>query len=440
MDTNEAFPPAPASLLRELIRFDTTNPPGNEAACIRYLAGLLQRAGIEPTLLAKDPNRPNLLARLPGQGRAAPLLLYGHVDVVTTAGQQWTHPPFAAEVHDGYIWGRGALDMKGEVALFVSALLRMQAQGIRPPGDLILAVVADEEAGGDFGAKFLVEQHPEWFTGVRYALGEFGGFSLNLSGQRFYPIMVAEKQPCWMRLHVHGPGGHASMPLRSGAMSRMAHVLTRLSNTSLPVHITPVARAMIAGIAAALPGLQRAALNLMLTPAFTDSMLRLMGTQAGLFAPLLHNTVSPTVIRGGEKINVHPSELSVDLDGRLLPGFTFDDMQRELRLVIGAGIEYELETQEYLQYPGQPDLSRLPALGGVLKELDPQGISIPLLLAGVTDGRFFARLGIQTYGFTPLRLPEGFNFVQTIHAADERVPVEALDFGVEAVLRAVQRI
>ncbi len=191
--------PDPAALLQKLIQFDTTNPPGHERQCLEYLQQVLAQAGVESTLLAKTPERPNLIARLKGQGRSAPLLLYGHVDVVTTENQAWTHPPFSGELAGGFIWGRGALDMKGGVAMLVSAFLRAAQQKDGLPGDVVLALVSDEEAGGDFGARFLVEQHAGLFEGIRYALGEFGGFTITIGGRRFYPIMIAEKQACWLR-------------------------------------------------------------------------------------------------------------------------------------------------------------------------------------------------------------------------------------------------
>ena len=186
----------PAELLRRLIQFDTTNPPGNEAECITFINGLLTQAGVETTIVGQTPQRPNLIARLPGQGSAAPLLLYGHVDVVTTENQQWQHPPFEGKVVDGFVWGRGALDMKGGVAMMLAAFLRARGEHLKLPGDVILAIVSDEEAGGDFGSKYLVEHHADLFDGVRYAVGEFGGFTFYVGKQRFYPVMIAEKQIC----------------------------------------------------------------------------------------------------------------------------------------------------------------------------------------------------------------------------------------------------
>src|SRR5215204_4312029 len=201
----------PVEILQRLIRFNTTNPPGHEAECIAYIRGLLTEAGIESTIIEKTAGRPNLIARIQGAGKAPPLLLYGHVDVVTTQNQQWEHPPFEGQLIDGFVWGRGALDMKGGVAMMLAAFLRANAEGLQPPGDILLAIVSDEEVGGDDGAKFLVEHHAELFKDIRYAIGEFGGFSLNVGKQRFYPIMVAEKQVCWMKATVRGRGGHGSI-------------------------------------------------------------------------------------------------------------------------------------------------------------------------------------------------------------------------------------
>ncbi|HNM38116.1 MAG TPA: M20/M25/M40 family metallo-hydrolase, partial [Anaerolineales bacterium] len=218
----------PVEILQRLIQFNTTNPPGHEAACVGYIRDLLNEAGIESTLVAKDPDRPNLIARLPGEGKAPPLLLYGHVDVVTTESQRWQQAPFEGKLIDGYVWGRGALDMKGGVAMMVAAFMRANAEGLRPPGDIVLAIVSDEEAGGDYGAKFLVEEHPELFKDIKHAIGEFGGFTLTLGGKRFYPIMISEKQVCWMKATVRGQGGHGSMPEKGGATAKLAKFLKAL--------------------------------------------------------------------------------------------------------------------------------------------------------------------------------------------------------------------
>ena len=423
-------------LLQELIRFDTTNPPGNEAACIEFIRAQLEEAGCETTVYAKDPARPNLVSRLSG-GDAPPLLLQGHVDVVTTAGQKWTHPPFEARIEDGYVWGRGALDMKAGVAMLVEAFLRAKRENVQLPGDLVLVVLSDEEGGGELGARFLVEEHPELFEGMRFALGEFGGSSLELGGKRFYPIQVAEKQICWLKATVRGPGGHGSMVNRGGTVSRLGKLLADLDRKRLPVHVTPVVREFVERVSAELPRKEATVLRSLLKPRLTDVALRLLGAHAKAIEPMLRNTVNATIVRGGEKINVVPSEIEVELDGRALPGFSPDQLIAELQSLAGDDVEIELVRHD----PGPPeaDLGLFETLADVIRELDPEGIPVPLLQIGVTDARYFSRAGVQTYGFVPMRLPADFQFAQLIHAADERIPVAGLEFGAEAVWRAVQR-
>jgi acetylornithine deacetylase/succinyl-diaminopimelate desuccinylase-like protein len=425
-------------LLRDLIRFDTTNPPGNEVECIAHVRRLLEEAGVESRIFAKDDARPNLVARIAGSGDAPPLLLYGHVDVVTTAGQQWTHPAFGADLIDGVVWGRGALDMKGGVAMLVDAFLRAARGELKPRGDLILAVLSDEENGGDFGARYLVEEHAGLFEGVRHSLGEFGGAAVHLGGKRFYPIQVAEKQICWLRGRVRGPGGHGALGVRGSAIAKLGKIVQTLDRRGLPVHVTPVTRLWLEGMAAELPRPQALLLRSLLDPRLVEATLRVARLeQLRLIERALRNTVSVTIVHAGSKINVIPAEVELELDGRTLPGFGPNDLIRELHDLVGP--ELELELVRHDATPAEPDLSWLDGLGAILRELDPSGIPVPMLQVGVTDGRFFSRIGIQTYGFLPLDLPAGFEFTKLIHAADERVPADSLRFGAEAVGRAVER-
>jgi acetylornithine deacetylase/succinyl-diaminopimelate desuccinylase-like protein len=427
----------PAELLQRLIRFDTTNPPGDERECIEFIQGLLEDAGVATETYAREPVRPNLVARLPGGGKRPRLLLQGHVDVVTTAGQKWQHPPFGGELAGGEIWGRGAIDMKGAVSMYVSAFLRAARGELELPGDVMLVVLSDEEHGGDYGAKFLVEQHPELFTGITHALGEAGGISYVIAGKRFYPIQLGEKQICWLKATVRGAGGHGAMIHRGGTMARLGRLLRDLDRNRLPIHVTPIVKEMIETIAAELgPPRQQLALSL-LKPAVADRILPRLGPKMRPIEGLLRNTVNATIVHGGEKVNVIPSEIELELDGRLLPGFTPEDLIGELQAVIGEDIELELIRHD--PGPAEPDLALFDMLAGVLRELDPEGVPMPLLQGGVTDARFFAQLGIQTYGFIPMRLPDDFPILQIVHAADERIPVAALDFGTEAVSRALQR-
>ncbi len=427
----------PVQLLQNLIRFDTSNPPGNETECIKYINGLLTGAGCETNVLAKVPDRPSLIARLKGQGNAPPLMLYGHVDVQITTNQTWQHPPFEGKIVDGYIWGRGALDMKGGVAMMLASFLRAKAEGLTPAGDVVLALLSDEEGFGNLGAKYLVESHPELFKDIRYALGEFGGFTFYVGKQRFYPIQVAEKQACLMKVYLRGPGGHGALPLRGGAMAKLGNLLQQLDKRRLPVHVTPVARQMIQTTASGLPFPANLILRQLLNPRLTDRVLDSLGTRGQAFDPVLHNTVNATIVHGGKNINVIPSEIVLHIDGRLLPGYTPDDVMAELRQLSRTELEFEL--LRYDPFPAEPDMGLFPTLAGILREADPQGLPMPMLMPAISDARLFSRLGIQTYGFLPMKLPAGFNMMQLIHAADERIPVEAVNFGTEAIYKVLQR-
>jgi acetylornithine deacetylase/succinyl-diaminopimelate desuccinylase-like protein len=427
----------PREILERLVRFPTVNPPGDERDCVLYVRDVLAAGGIESQLLAKDPARPNLIARLPGRGEAPPLLLYGHVDVVPVADQAWSVPPFDAVERDGFIWGRGTLDDKGSVAMKVGALLRARARGLVPAGDVILAVLADEEAGGLFGASFLVDEHPDLFAGVRYGLEEAGGFTVHFSGRRIYPIQVGEKQHCVLSVTFRGRGGHGSFRHTGGATAKLGRALTTLDRRRLPVHVTEPVRLMIESIADALPRPQGTVLRRLCTPALTDRVLRLAGPQAArVFDPLLHNTVSPVIVRGGVRHNVVPSEVELVLDGRILPGFDADDLLREVRGLLGPDAEVRVESFEPCPFRFDPGL--LDTLGAALRAQDPRAIPVPYVTMATTDGRHFGRLGIASYGFTPMELPAGYDFATMAHGADERIPVGAVDWGTDVVYRVLE--
>lgn len=431
----------PIQILQDLIRMDTTNPPGNEILCIEYLDKLLQAAGIETTILAKDPNRPNLIARLKGDGSAPGLVLQGHVDVVTTANQEWDRDPFGGELVDGYLWGRGSLDMKGGVVMMLCAFLQAHAEGLTPAGDIVLAIVADEEAGSDFGARFLVEEHPEHFAGAKYAIGEGGGPRRYMGEQPYYSVMVAEKQVCWMKTRFHGPGGHGSQPLRNGAMAKLGHVLTTLNQNRLPVHIVPAMETVIHALAAVTSEPTRSQLLRLLDPTQTDAVLDALIAldipQGRMFDPLLHNTVNATVVQGGFKTNVIPSEIELELDGRLLPGFTPAEMIGELKTLLGEEVAFDIIRHD----PGttEVDMALFPLFESIIADLDPGALTLPALVGGFTDGRMFARLGIQNYGFLPTQLPQGFDAFGTVHGANERVWVEGIEFGQRALHQVLRR-
>jgi acetylornithine deacetylase/succinyl-diaminopimelate desuccinylase-like protein len=321
--------------------------------------------------------------------------------------------------------------------MYVSALLLAHERGLVPAGDVILAVLSDEEGAGVVGARFLVEQHAELFAGVRYALGEAGGFTVHVAGRRLYPIQIAERQPCVLSLTFRGAGGHSSFRHRGTAMARLARALTILDRRRLPVHVVSPVRLMIDAIADALPFPRGAILRRLATPVLTDRVLQLSGSQISRnFDPLLHHTVSPVVVRGGIKPGVIPSEVELILDGRILPGYGVDDLVAELGQLLGR--EAEIRVDLFDPYPDHLDQGLLDTLGAALRRQDPGGVPVPYVSVATTDARFFARLGIQTYGFTPMKLPKGYDFATMAHGADERVPVDAAEWGTEAVYRVLE--
>jgi len=302
---------------------------------------------------------------------------------------------------------------------------------------VVLAIVSDEEAGGDYGARYLVENHADLFEGIRYAIGEAGGFSFQVAGAKVYPIMVAEKQMCWMRATVRGDGGHGSTPVHGQAMAKLARMLQVLDRRRLPVHVTEPTRQMIETIASVLPPIQRHLLRQLLNPALTNTILNLLGPLGQVLDPLLHNTVSPTILHASTKTNVIPSEVSVELDGRLLPGHPADEIISELQELLGEEVEITIIRHE--PGPSEPDMGLFDTLADILREADPGGAPGPLVLAGVTDARHFSRLGIHTYGFTPMKIPPDLNVWRLAHGADERIPVDAMEFGTEAIYKLLQR-
>lgn len=427
---------SPSALLQQLIRFDTTNPPGHEADCINFIDRLFSKAGFDTEQFSRSPERPNLITRLDGKGDAPPLLLYGHVDVVPADRQVWDHPPFSGERVGDYVWGRGAIDMKGGLAMMITALLEAKRQGMTPAGDIIFCALSDEEAGGDYGARFMVEEHADLFDGVKYAIGEFGGFTIYVGDQRFYLIQVAEKQMCWLRAKITGPGGHGAFPIRDGAMANLGEALRNLSRQRLPLHVTSIAEEMITAMADHAPEPHDSHLRQLISESTVEEGLAQLGSLRRLFDSILYNTVSPTVVSGGEKINVIPSEVDLALDGRILPSFTPQDLIAEIRETANVDLDMSIEREGPPSH--EPQMGLFDFLQNTLEAADPQGVCIPFLTPGFTDGRYFAQLGIQTYGFLPMNLPKDYSFLGSVHAANERVPAYALEFGRDVLLETLE--
>ncbi|MEV6122676.1 M20/M25/M40 family metallo-hydrolase [Streptomyces sp. NPDC052077] len=435
--TTAADSPGVVELTRRLIRFDTTNPPGDEAACVRHVAGLLAAAGVETRLLGREPNRPNLVARIPGRGEAPPLLLHAHVDVVPTRGQPWTRDPFAGELVDGEVWGRGAVDMKGQLAMMLDALLTLRANGRAPAGDVLLAVVCDEEAGSAAGAKYLVREHPELFAGVRHAIGEDGGATLSLGGRtRFHPVVVAEKRACWVRAVLRGTAGHASRVTDgSGAAHKLTRLLGAIADGGLGVLLTPPVDLMLKELEAALPAEEAARLGAFRAdPSDASPLAGFDDADIRYLRSVVRHTVNATVIHGGTKTNVLPAEITVELDGRLLPG-PFDTPGFLAELRARAGVEMDLEVFVEGEQMPEPRLGDFYSrLTGVLRRHDPDGVPVPMVTTASTDARLFPGLGIETYGWLPLLHGGTASYRDMLHVADERIAVEALEFGARCYL------
>ena len=435
---NVAELPSAVELAQRLIRFDTSNPPGHERECALWIKALLDEHGIDNQILHQPglPERCNVVARIPGRGDAPPLLLQGHTDVVSVHGQRWDREAFGGQIADGCVWGRGAVDMKGGLTMMLHALLRARHSDIPPPGDIILAAVADEELGGRQGAAFLVHEHPHLFDGVRHAFGELGGFTVHVRGHRFYPIMVAEKHICRIRVTFLGNGGHGSQIHRNTALSRAARALRRLERRHPPFKIVDATRAMLEAMIEEMSMTEAMALRMAMKPNTTGMALGLMGDKVGrMLEPMFRDTISPTIIEGGVQENAVPSEVQVLLDCRLLPGSSQSDIVRDVLAIVGENAEIKVE--RYEEGPPTVDMSLMPYLSNLLEKADPGAKAIPFMVAGGTDAKWFHELGIDTYGFTPMRLPPDLDFMALFHGPNERIPVDALNFGSALMYEAV---
>jgi acetylornithine deacetylase/succinyl-diaminopimelate desuccinylase-like protein len=429
------------ALFRALLRIDTTNPPGLERAACELLAESFRADGLEPVLVEKEKDRTSIVTRLRGTGELPPLLLTAHLDVVAAEASRWRHPPFGAVVEDGWLYGRGAIDMKHMAAMSTFVLKLLRREGVRLRRDVVFAGVADEETGCRLGSQFLVEEHPD-LVRAEYALGEIGGYTQPLRGARLYPIMVAQKGMAWFRARVDGAPGHGSTPREDNAVLRLASALGRLTPGALPFKPTRPARALVEGFARAsgFPG--SVVLKLLLNPQLSALALRLIpdaGTRRSL-AALLRNTVTPTVLRAGHKTNVIPSFAEAELDGRTVPGDGPAELEVELRKVLGPDVKLEL-LRSLESVEASPDTGMYRHLAAAVPSLDPEGVAVPLLVPGFTDAAPFTRLGTTFYGFSPVVFPPSpaVSFASLYHGDDERIPVAGFHRGLEVLLDVVRR-
>ncbi len=423
-------------ICRELIRIDTSNygteeGPGERKAA-EHVAGLLDEVGIAAEVVETAPGRANVLARWGGESgaRGDALLLHGHLDVVPAAAEDWQVHPFSGEVQDGYVWGRGAVDMKDFDAMLLATVRERQRAGRAPERPVVLCFTADEEAGGHQGAQLLVENHADWFEGCTEAVGEVGGFSTTIRGRRLYLIEAAEKGMAWMRLTARGRAGHGSMINDDNAVTRLASAVARIGAHEWPVRLTPTMRTLLAAVGE-LAGTEA-------TPESAPALVEEFGGAARMLGAVLRNSTNPTMLDAGYKVNVIPTEASAHVDGRFLPGFE-DEFFATLAELTGEGVEIEyLSKQPPWEMPY--DGALVDAMTRSLVAEDPEAIVAPYLMSGGTDAKHFTKLGMRSYGFAPLRLPEDLDFTALFHGVDERVPVDALEFGARVMDRFLDEV
>lgn len=428
-------------LFRALIRIDTTNPPGNEREAAQLLADTLAKDGIDSRLVDSAPSRTSLIARLKGTGNKPPLLLTAHLDVVAAEPSRWKHPPFGAVIDDGWLYGRGTVDMKNMAAMSATVLRTLKREGAKLERDVIFAAVADEEAGCSLGSQYLVDHHADEVK-AEYALGEIGGFTLQMAGRRLYPIQVAQKGMVWMKAHVDGTPGHGSMPREDNAVVGLAAALAKLVPDALPVHVTPPLAAFLRGVAETQPLLARVVLPLLLKPALADQLLKLLPDKstARAMSAVMRNTATPTVLRAGTKTNVIPSSAEAEIDGRTVPGQTVDEFLREVKAVLGPDVK--LDVMRSLEPVSvSTDTPMYATLCDSLRAMDPEGIPVPYIIPGFTDAAAFSKLGTTYYGFAPIYFPATpkVAFSELFHGDDERIPVEGFKRGLDALLLAVRK-
>ncbi|MFZ0161549.1 MAG: M20/M25/M40 family metallo-hydrolase [Kineosporiaceae bacterium] len=420
-------------LCRELIRIDTSNYGDNtgpgERKAAELVAERLAEVGLESTIIESAPGRANVVTRLEGADASRPaLLLHGHLDVVPAQAADWQVDPFSAELRDGCIWGRGAVDMKDMDAMILATVRGFARTGRKPPRDLVVAFPADEEAGGEYGAGYLVTHHRDLFEGVSEAVSEVGGFSIELAGRRAYLVQTAEKGIAWLRLVAHGRAGHGSQINDDNAVTRLAAAVARIGSHPWPIEVTPTVRAFLAGVeeitGTALPADD------------PDALVAVLGTTARWVGATLQSTANPTVLEAGYKQNVIPGTASALLDCRFLPGRRLEDLLATIRELAGAGVDVEtVKDAISLEVPFEGPL--VEAMTTALRDEDPGCAVLPYCLSGGTDNKSFAALGITGYGFAPLRLPADLDFSGMFHGVDERVPVDALRFGTRVLARFI---
>jgi acetylornithine deacetylase/succinyl-diaminopimelate desuccinylase-like protein len=418
------------SICSDLIRIDTTNPgdhsgPGERVAA-EYVAGLLSEVGVEPVILESHSKRASVVARIPGEDSSRPaLLIHGHLDVVPANASDWTRDPFGGEIADDCVWGRGAVDMKDMDAIMLAAVRKRLREGRKPARDIVLVFPADEEAGGKWGARFLVDNHADLFEGVTEAIGEVGGFSVSIGDQRLYTVQTAEKGLAWLRLLATGTAGHGSMIHGDNAVTEIADAIARIGRHEWPVQLPAATRAFLEAASEAL--------GMEFDPDDPASVVGKLGGMAKLVGATIKNTTNPTRLEAGYKVNVIPQTAAAEVDGRFLPG-NEDEFFAEIDRLLGGTVKREFIHHD-IALETTPDGRLYESMTAALLAEDPEARVVPYCLSAGTDAKSFSRLGIRCFGFSPLKLPPDLDFSGMFHGIDERVPLDGLRFGVRVIDR-----
>jgi acetylornithine deacetylase/succinyl-diaminopimelate desuccinylase-like protein len=413
-----------ARIAQDLIRFDTTNygegRSNGETVAAEYLGHLLEKLGLKTRYIDADKARTSVIARVPGSDSSLPaLVVHGHTDVVPADPKNWTVDPFAGEIRDGMLWGRGAVDMKNMDAMMIGALTDILGEGRQPRRDLVIAFFSDEENGGVYGSHYVVDNHPELFAGATEAISEVGGYSVMLNGTRAYLLQTGEKALIWVKLTARGSAAHGSRVIHANAVTRLAEAVVALGRRDWPVHLTDTTEELLAELAR----IMEADVNLV----DPQELVLRTGNAAGFLEASLRTTTNPTVLTAGYKHNVIPDSAEALVDIRCLSGEE-DEVLAEVRELIGPHVELEILHQDVgLENKFQGPL--VDAMVGALQKADPGAPVLPYLLSGGTDNKALSKLGITGYGFAPLQLPPELDFPAMFHGVDERVPLEALVFG-----------
>ncbi|MFH0777154.1 MAG: M20/M25/M40 family metallo-hydrolase [Candidatus Eisenbacteria bacterium] len=433
MVSRKDFEPELLDILRALIRIDTSNPPGNEMPAAEYVKELMDKDGIPAKIFASTPTRGSVVARLKGSGEKPPLLLLSHLDVVPVEPDLWSVAPFAAEVRDGCVWGRGTVDIKNLTATEIAVLLLVKRLGLKLKRDVILAATADEEAGATYGMKWLIQNHFDEIK-AEYAINE-GGVSVDMNGRKLLLCQTAEKGICWVRVTVKGAGGHGSLPTRANPVVLAAQIIARIGQHPFPVARTPVSEKLIAG-------LEKQGL---LPPGVTSEsifsgktdVLAYDSTTAKRLNAFIRNTATPTVVRGGTKVNVIPMETQFSVDCRVLPGFDPDEMLATVKgLVALPDAEYEI-LQKKRGTESRTDTELWRVLEESVTKTTPGAVFLPYVSPGGTDSGFLRENGVTCYGFEPAFLP--WEQIDAVHGIDERISVDALADGTVLLFDVIRR-